>query len=492
MNNNINNNIINTNLTNTKHFIDNTYDKLSYFDLYGNSVIIFILITLFVFLVYSYCKIMQTKETIADDWVNQRCKPQNIPFAGFITHPEGTSAFEYTSENFQYCIQNILTNVTGYAVQPFQFMLDSLSQVFSRMSDSIQQTREITNNLRNNFRKFAEDIMCRILNVMIPIQTMFIALMDLFQKTQGVMTGGLYTMLGSYLTLQSLMGAILELIIKVLVALVIIIVGLWVLPFTWPAAAATTSVFLAISIPLAIIIYFMTEVLHIKSSAIPKLRCFDRKTRFYLLDGTFKHIDELKINDVLYDGSMITAKIQVTAKDLTMYNLKGIIVSESHIVNHYGNWIPVRDHPLAIKIRDYNEPYLYCLNTSRKTIVLNGITFTDWDEIYDDNLEFVLKYTYGKNIARMLDKGYKNDTKIMLTNGEKYLKDIKIGDILSTGGIVYGLVELNNSNLGNKEKMYNLLVSNGIFKAGTTTYPDYNENIDSILELKKLLSKEYV
>jgi len=211
-----------------------------------------------------------------------------------------------------------------------------------------------------------------------------------------------------------------------------------------------------------------------------------------LLDGTFKHIDELKINDVLYDGSMITAKIQVTAKDLTMYNLKGIIVSESHIVNHYGNWIPVRDHPLAIKIRDYNEPYLYCLNTSRKTIVLNGITFTDWDEIYDDNLEFVLKYTYGKNIARMLDKGYKNDTKIMLTNEEKYLKDIKIGDILSTGGIVYGLVELNNSNLGNKEKMYNLLVSNGIFKAGTTTYPDYNENIDSILELKKLLSKEYV
>ena len=141
MNNNI---IINTNLTNTKKFIDNTYDKLSYFDLYGNSVIIFILITLFVFLVYSYCKIMQTKETIADDWVNQRCKPQNIPFAGFITHPEGTTAFEYTSENFQYCIQNILTNVTGYAVQPFQFMLDSLSQVFSRMSDSIQQTREIT------------------------------------------------------------------------------------------------------------------------------------------------------------------------------------------------------------------------------------------------------------------------------------------------------------------------------------------------------------
>ena len=48
-------------------------------------------------------------------------------------------------------------------------------------------------------------------------------------------------------------------------------------------------------------------------------------------------------------------------------------------------------------------------------------------------------------------------------------------------------VNLHRQNQENHVKMYNLLVSNGIFKAETTTYPDYNENIDSILELKKLL-----
>jgi hypothetical protein len=45
-----------------------------------------------------------------------------------------------------------------------------------------------------------------------------IALMDTFQKIQGTMTAGLYTMLGSYYTLQALMGAIIELIIKILVS----------------------------------------------------------------------------------------------------------------------------------------------------------------------------------------------------------------------------------------------------------------------------------
>lgn len=493
MDNNINKEI---NMDTTTNFINNTYDNLSYFDLYGNSVILFIFMTLFVFLVFSYCKVMQTKESIADDWVNQRCKPQNIPFAGWITHPEGTTEIQYTSENFQYCVQNILQNITSYALEPFQFMIKALTQIFNAIYNAIQQIREIINRLRNSLKVFSEDVLSRILNVMIPIQKMFIALMDTFQKIQGVMTGGLYTMLGSYYTLQALMGAILELIIKVLVALVIIIVGLWVSPFTWPAAASMTAVFLSISIPLAIIIYFMKEVLHIKSSSIPKLRCFDKNTQFVLADGTIKIIEEIKPQDVLIDGSVVTSKIKVTSKDLDMYNLNGITVSESHIVFNGGKWIPVREHPNAQRIYTYDEPYLYCLNTSSKTIVLNNIIFTDWDEIYDDNLEFILNYKSIQkleNISKTFDCGFQKDTKIKLRNGDVCIKDIIIGDTLSTGGVVYGIVELNN-NLGNNDNsiFYNLLVSNGIFENETVIYYDYNKNIDSVLEIKKILSKEYV
>jgi hypothetical protein len=163
-----NNKNIQLNMKTTSQFINNTYDTLSYFDLYGNSVIGFIFITLFVFLVFSYCKVMQTKQSIADDWVNQRCKPQNIPFAGLITHPDGTTAFQYTSDNFQYCVQNILTNISGYALEPFQFIIKSLTTVFSSMSNSIQQTREVLNKLRNGIKEFAQDVLSRILNVMIP------------------------------------------------------------------------------------------------------------------------------------------------------------------------------------------------------------------------------------------------------------------------------------------------------------------------------------
>jgi hypothetical protein len=470
-------------------FINKLYDKLGYYDLYGNSVIIFIAMTLFVFLVYSYCKVMQTRQSIADDWVNQRCKPQNMPFAGYITKPEGKTEFEYTGENFQYCVQNILVNITGYALAPFQFMISSLTNVFSMLSDSIDKIREFVSLIRDSIQHFTEDVFQRIFNVMIPIQKIFISLIDAFNKIQGVMTAGLYTMLGSYYTLQSLMGAILELIIKVLITIVVIVVGLWILPFTWPAAAVTTVVFLSIAIPLSIIIYFMTEILHVQTSGIPKLRCFDKNTTFILNDLSTKQIEELRPGDILQNNVTIMSTIKVTSSDLQMYNLNGIIVSESHIVNYNESWIQVSEHPEARLIDNYTEPYLYCLNTSTKTILLNGHTFTDWDEIYGDKLLTVLQYksiNATENINPMLDKGLHKNTIINLLHSKKSISQINVGDILSTGGIVYGIVELNKPNLGiikDKEKLYNLLISNNYFKSGSKMYHDYNYNIDSIFDI---------
>ena len=177
-----------------------------------------------------------------------------------------------------------------------------------------------------------------------------------------------------------------------------------------------------------------------------------------------------------------------------MFNLNGVIVSESHVVKFGNEWIQVKEHPLSIKIENYNEPYLYCLNTSSKTIILNNMLFTDWDEVYDSDLEFLYDYLSSKDIAEILDNGMASETKILTKNGYRCLKDIKIGDILSTGGIVYGTVELNNytKNLGNKETLLNLLVSDGLLETKMHSYLDYNGNIDGILKLKKILSNEYV
>lgn len=489
----------------TLRFVNDIYDNLSYFDLYGNSVFIFILMTLFVFLVFTYCKIMRKKEDIANDWVNQRCNPENIPFAGFITHPEGVTAFQYTSDNFQYCIQNVLTNITGDAIQPSQYMVSALTNVFLIFAECIQQIREVINRLRNNLRKISEDVYARIFNIIIPIQTMFIALMDIFGKIQATMVASLYTMLGSYYTLQSLMGAILEFIIKLLFIMVILIVGLWVgLPYTLPVINAAYIVFFSISIPLAIIIVFMTEVLQIKTSAIPKLRCFDEYTMIPLLDGTRIQIKDVQVGDKLENGSYITAKLIVTSADMKMYKLSNIIVSESHLINYKDKWIRVSEHPDAVLI-DYCKPFLYCLNTSNKIIELNGLQFSDWDEITDETTLHRLKnknpnITNLEHIHEYLDDGLDENVLVNLYDREhKCIKDIKIGDILDDFSIVYGLVEIDATKLkidatklrkyASTEKLYHLLTTTGCFKINSSLnsssnsicIKDYNNLIDKFI-----------
>jgi hypothetical protein len=164
----------------------------------------------------------------------------------------------------------------------------------------------------------------------------------------------------------------------------------------------------------------------------------------------------------------------------------------------------------------YNEPFLYCLNTSSKEIVINDIIFTDWDEIYEDTLKRVINNVpqniftrdlkvQKENIHRYLDEGFEKDTKIYLFNGsKKTIKDICIGDKLSTKGIVYGIVEIENETiLGNtkekdEKKLYNLLISNKLFETDGKILRDYNDKIDSICYAHKnmrgikKLSNEYV
>jgi hypothetical protein len=289
--------------------------------------------------------------------------------------------------------------------------------------------------------------------------------------------------------------------------------GLWSLPFSWPAAASFSAIYVVFALLLSILVIFLTEVMGIKSSSVPKLRCFDKDTLLEMSNGTYKKIIDVKAGEMLANNTLITAKMKVDSVDLRMFTLNNVTVSESHIVLYEGQWIPVRDHPLAEELHEYLEPFLYCLNTSSKVIIINGITFTDWDEIYEKTLTkvinaipqniFIKDENFKKaNIHIHLDIGLESNTIIYLADGsKKHIKDICINDKMSTRGIVYGIVEIEKDTiLGNVEinkneenVLYHLLVSNKIFETKGKIIGDYNDKIDSILKQGfKKLSNEYV
>ena len=531
--------------------IKKIYENLNYFDQYGSSLVLFIFITIALFVLCSYCFVMINVEPIKDDWINQRCKPSIIPFAGLINAPEGTSSTDFTKENFDYCTQNIVKGVTGTAVQPLTFVTNMLNTLFENIKNALNGIREMINKIRLQIQAIAQEIMGRIINVTIPLQQIIISLKDILAKVQGTMTAGLFTLLGSYYTLKSLMGAIAQFIVTILIALAAMIAALWVVPFTWGAAAFNTGIFLLISVPMALILTFMIKTLKVQTNLkIPKIKCFDKNTLLKMNDGSEKSIFDIEVGDILINNNKVTGKIKVETEGSEIYNLNGVIVSNSHIVKHNDKWLPVSEHPDSIKIDSYNEPFLYCLNTSSKIIVINNICFTDWDEIYNNDISkfntlLCIKFNNSKqqykfktdDVHKYFDGGFIGTTLIKLKNGtKKMIQNIEVGDILENDENVYGLVEIDGKDideqcayyLGKKrvieggcnlcfydesicilttldldennkkyiskkeDKLYHLLTDKKSFNINGINFYDYNSSIDLFLDKSKLLSMKYV
>jgi hypothetical protein len=223
-----------------------------------------------------------------------------------------------------------------------------------------------------------------------------------------------------------------------------------------------------------------------------------------------------------------------------MYTLNGVIVSESHTVKHNDKWVLVSEHPEAVKIDSYEEPYIYCLNTSTKQIIINDTCFADWDEIYTTDHIENLKFHAGLNdsIHKSMDSGFVGNTEIQMHDGTmKQISEVQVGDILQEGEQVYGVVEIKGDDINqykynfgkdaffvggpnlticdptinftttmgldeskkvltdcSENVLYHLLTNNLKFKCNGVYFYHYNASIDLFLDTTRenLLSMKYV
>ncbi len=517
------------------NFVNKLYDNLSYFDLYFSSVLLFFVMTIFVVLVYVYCSAMRNSQQIKNNWSNEKCKPNVIPFAGLINKPADESVFEFTRKNFYECVTNVLSTNLQTSIKPFNIngIINSAKSAANGVDLSFNAVNMNFLNVSDIIGQQFAELKNKMANVMIPIQRIMYAVKDTFSRMEGVLVSGVYTSLSNSYLMKSMISEMVKFICSIFYSLIVIIAMMFVIPGTQGLAVAATAVTIALSTIFVSTNVSLGKMFHMKPGKMPKIpKCFDENTRIELKTvetSLTKKIKDIQIGDVLKNGATVTAKLKLGTTNVNMYSLHGTIVSDCHQVWYNSEWIQVTNHPDAIELDKYDKPFIYCLNTENKTIQIGDDIYLDWDEIYEKHLEKLIfnKISYvnhKSDIHKYLDGGFYEKTPISLLDYSiKRIRDIKIGDVLLNGEIVYGIVEIkgddliqvNKYNLGhtsfkggpnlnmiqhnkicsiafdtpnihitqisNPTKLYHLLTDQRTFYVGAVKMCDYNSLIDNIL-----------
>lgn len=487
--------------------INKIYEKQGFFDLYNGSVFFTISLLIAFFLMISYYLVKTQIIPIRNNWNKERCNPSVIPFAGMINAPPNTSVYDYTYENFNYCINNIIKDVTSDATKPISAILHLFKKFLSGIKDAINDIRKVIDKVRTGVEDVSRNIMERTLNILIPFQVLMIAVKDIMGKAQALKVAGMYAAMGVYFTLMSSLGNIYNFIITLLVAMSAELVELWLDPFTWGEAAMYTAVYAMISIPTGLVGAAINMIMELSGDS----HCFSKNTLIRDSKNILHSIESIPLGTELYRGGKVTAKLRLDASREKMYKLGNVCVSGSHTVLHDKKWIKVCNHPNAILVKNFYDNEIYCLNTTSKKIYIDEYIFQDWDEIDNERLNH-LGCSFPCEIYEKYEGGFHPDTILdnsWFSNKIK-IQDIKIGDTLSNGEIVTGIVEILNDkilyeydnniigsdtleniqSLGNKsvaksekytQKLFHILTNTGYFHINNQKVSHYNKNIDFFL-----------
>ena len=97
----------------------------------GSSVAITVILFIIFFLINSYLFININTSYYKKNWVEWRCDPSIMPFAGIINAPYGESKFEYTFKNFSFCLNTLLDDIVAFIMAPIVFLIEIVTLVYT-------------------------------------------------------------------------------------------------------------------------------------------------------------------------------------------------------------------------------------------------------------------------------------------------------------------------------------------------------------------------
>lgn len=444
--------------------------------IWGDLFSVFILFTTF-FVGISYFSTMNQTTALKQDWDNVKCNPSVLPFAGHIMQSEhGGDPYAFTQQNFVQCNRSILEKITDGAFKPIQDAMDETKKTFDSLRDSTSEIQSVISKMSAVARGIFTLFVSWMSNILLEIRKVILIAKDSVGKNTAALQTAVYSLQAFYLTIKSMLGGIMSTVLTIMYSMIGVIIISWILPFTWPLAISLTATFGIIAAIMGTMSAFMVTTLKLHGPGIPgtprKKSCFAINTMLRVNrsgEEQLVPIQQIVCGDLLVDitgdKNMVTSTLELDMLDETMFrcNKTGVCATGSHRIEvGSGNTtklISICDHPDFRPIK-YDEPTVYCLNTTTKRIPICGLVFSDWDDLDSNTIHQIcslLKCVPG-DIHLYADKGFGKYDTCEIQGGEiKPISCIKIGDVLSSGQRIIGTVQtaIENNDIGELDGLIN-------------------------------------
>jgi hypothetical protein len=337
---------------------------------------------------------------IFSNFASYRCNPVMMPFAGLF----GYNA----SENFQFCLSNILQGRLAEVFSPLFSLLGTFGKTLEMVVNAALGLRKLFSNFLLTVNGFISNVQSRIKMLMTTVRMSFLKMKELMGKVYGTMFA---------------------------------VVGLGTSGLTAAGNLADNN-----------LVKFMLEF------------CFAPETVVVLEDGTQKTMESLEMGDRLAPlpsgvspcsgfTPVVTSLFRFDGRKTPMVRIGDVVVSASHFVEWDGKMVEATEHPHAIPLPSL--PALCCINVTghRFLVGTQGLVAADYDE--DESAE-VIAATQAVAIAALngtkdnknreavvsdYSLGLDGDVEVHMANGEwKRLSSIVVGDEVAYSGAVKGVV----------------------------------------------------
>lgn len=409
----------------------------------------------------AYMMVSVDIEAIKANWAEKRCDI-DVMFMGYFFKPasDPRTSVEFMNENFSFCTRSIFKEAFQVLLTPLLAVLGKQLDTADVLTQMLNVLRTLKSNAVGSFQKLLDPFWKRFVSTGIQFSQVSQRLLSAMNRVAGIAMATLYMGIGIQTGMENFANFIVKLVIIVLNVLVALVAILFFILFPL--------------IPLVILptISMLEEAGY--GDKLGGLRdgfCFVPDTEIVLKDTRRVRMLSLKQGDVLSDGSIVEGVLYYKPDytNESIYDLDGVKVSGSHLVNHEYQWMPVSKHPRAI-LTTIKATTLICLRTSTRNILINGLNFKDWEEIPDtltNNLiwdSYISSILNNRYLPSMTPSSYPllgSDCMLQLKTGERIpASTIRIGDqVYGDQGFTY----VTGIYYGGKNRLGSRSISDGVW-----------------------------